>query len=99
MADCSTELKRTVPITRVVKAAIVDMHEDIGRYQELALHWAVRKLKQMERQTLKTGLKKVTIKVNQTTRTATLPPDFSSESFVGIIDQYGKKVALRINNK
>ncbi len=97
--ECSTDLKRTVPVTRVVKAAIIDMHEDIGRYQELALHWAVRKLKQMERQTLKTGLKKVTIKVNQSTRSAILPPDFSSEEFVGIINQYGKKVSLRINNK
>lgn len=99
MQDCSLELKRTVPISRVVKAAIVDMHEDIGRYQQLALHWAARGLKKLERQHLKTGLKKVTIKVNQNTKSATLPPDFSREHFVGVIDNSGRKVALRINGK
>lgn len=99
MEDCSTELKRTVPVMRVVKAAVTDLHEDIGRYQQLGLHWAVRGLKKLERESLKTGLKKVTILVNQNTRSATLPPDFESEHFVGIINNNGKKVALRVNGK
>ncbi len=97
MQDCSTELKRTVPVMRAVKAAIMDMQEDVGRYQQLGLHWAVRKLKQLERQHLKTGLKKITIKVNQSTKSVTLPPDFSSEHFVGVIDHFGKKIELRPN--
>lgn len=99
MVDCSTELKRTVPVMRVVKAAVVDMHEDIGRYQQLCLHWAVRGLKKLERESLKTGLKKVTLLVNQNTRSATLPADFSEAHFVGAIDNNGKKVALRVNGK
>ena len=97
MQDCV--INRTVPVMRVVKAAIVDMHEDIGRYQQLGLHWAVRGLKKIERQHLKTGLKKVTIKVNQSTKSATLPPDFSEAHFVGVIDNNGRKVPFRINNK
>lgn len=99
MDDCSTELKRTVPVMRVVKAAVVDMHEDIGRYQQQCLHWAVRGLKKLERESLKTGLKKVTLLVNQNTRSATLPPDFNDAHFVGAIDNNGKKVALRVNGK
>lgn len=95
MTDCSTELKRTVPLYKVVSAAIVDSYEDIGRTQQVFSHWAARGLKKLDREVLKTGLRKVTLVVNRSTNTATLPPDFSEEHFVGVIIN-GKKVPLQL---
>lgn len=99
VADCNTELKRTVPLYRVVAAAIIDLHEDIGRLQQVSSHHAARGLKKLTRETLKTGLNRVTLPVNQNTNTATLPPDFDSEHFVGIINGKGFKVPLKVNNQ
>lgn len=95
MSDCSTELKRTVPLYKVVMAAIADSFEDIGKTQQRYSHWAARKLKQLNRQSLKTGKRSVTLTVNRNTNTATLPPDFSYESFVGVIVD-GKKIPLKL---
>src|SRR5688572_7408102 len=98
-ADCNTELKRTVPLYRVVAAAILDLHEDIGRLQQVSSHHAARGLKKLTRETLKTGLNRVTLPVNHNTNTATLPPDFDTEHFVGIINAQGYKVPLKVNNQ
>lgn len=95
MADCSTYLKRTVPLYRCVSAAIVDSFEDIGRVQQTYSHWASRKLRELNRQTLKTGGRKVTLTVNRSTNTATLPPDFDYETFVAVIVD-GKKIRLKL---
>lgn len=99
VVECNTDLKRTVPLMKVVGAAIIDLHEDIGRLQQIATHHAARGLKKITRETLKTGLRKVTLTVNQNTRSATLPPDFDYEEGVYIIDERGFKVALKLNNK
>jgi len=99
LVNCNTELKRTVPLTKVVGAAIIDLHENIGYLQQVATHHAARGLKKITRETLKTGLRKVTLTVNQNTRSATLPPDFDSEEGVYIINERGFKVPLRVNNK
>lgn len=99
IVDCNTELKRYVPLTKVVGAAIIDMHEDLGRLQQIATHHAARGLKKITRETLKTGLRKVTLTVNQNTKTATLPPDFDTEEGVYIINKKGYKVPLNLNNK
>ncbi len=95
MSDCSTELKRMVPLIKVVAAAIVDSHEDINKVQQRYSHWAARKLKQLNRQSLKTGKRNVTLTVNRNTNTATLPPDFSIESFVGVMVD-GKRIPLKL---
>lgn len=97
--DCKTELKRYVPLTKVVAASIIDLHEDIGRLQQIATHHAARILKKLTRETLKTGIRKVTLAVNQNTKTATLPPDFDSEEGVYIINEVGYKIPLKLNNK
>ena len=97
--DCATDLKRTVPLTKVVAAAIIDLHEDLGRLQQIAMHHAARGLKKITTETLKTGLRKVTLAVNQNTKTATLPTDCDEVLFVGIINDCGFKVPLRVNTK
>lgn len=99
LVQCNTEFKKTVPLTKVVGAAIIDLHEDLGRLQQIAMHHAARGLKKITRETLKTGLRKVTLTVSQNTRSATLPVDFDSEEGVYIIDERGFKVPLKVNNK
>lgn len=96
--DCKNDLQRYVPLMKVVGASIVDLHEDIGRLQQLCTHWGARGLKKLTRETLKTGIRKVTLTVNQNTKTAALPPDFDSEQFVGIINEKGYRVPLKLNN-
>src|SRR5687767_3310367 len=87
--------KNTVPLYRVVSAAIADSFEDIGRTQQLFSHWAARKLKELNRQVLKTGKRTVLLTVNRSTNTATLPPDFGEEFFVGVMVN-GKKIPLKL---
>jgi len=99
VVNCNTELKRTVPLTRVVGAAIIDLHENIGYLQQVATHHAARGLKKITRETLKTGLRKVTLTVSQNTKSANLPPDFDTEEGVYIINERGFKVPLKLNNK
>lgn len=97
--QCNTELKRTVPLTRVVGAAIIDLHENIGYLQQVAAHHAARGLKKLTRETLKTGLRGAYLTVNHNTRSATLPPDFDVEEGVYIINERGFLVPLKVNNK
>lgn len=96
--NCPDILKKLVPLSKVVNASIIDIYEDIGKTQQLHFHWAARGLKKLQRQTLKSGVRRVLITVNQNTRTASLPPDFDSELFVGYI-KHGKKypIPLRTN--
>lgn len=91
----NNELKRFVPINKVVSAAIVDTHEDIGKVEQVYSHWAARGVKKLDREVLHTTRRKVILTVNRSTNTATLPPDFDEETFVGIIAG-GKKVPLRL---
>lgn len=95
MSECSTQLMRTVPLYKAVMAAIVDSFEDIGKTQQTYSHWAARKLKELNRQTLLTGKRTVLLAVNRNTNTATLPPDFHEELFVGVMAN-GKKVPLKL---
>lgn len=94
MTDCKPEILRTVPLYRVVAAAIVDTHEDIGKVEQVYSHWAARGLKKLEREVLKTTIRKVLLPINRNTNTATLPPDFEEETYVGLIIN-GKRVRLR----
>lgn len=91
------ELKRTVPIMRVVGAAVIDMHEDVGKVQETFTHWAARGLKKLNREVLKMGIQRIILNINPNTRTATLPLDWHEEIFIGPIIN-GKKVPLRLRN-
>ncbi len=93
--DTNIELKRTVPIIRAVSAAIIDMHEDIGRCEEIFSHWAVRVFKKLNRQSIHLGRRRVILTINTNTNTATLPPDFHEEFFVGPIVN-GRKMQMHL---
>ncbi len=97
--DCVSENSRMVPLIKVVKAAIVDTYGDINSLQQLYLHWAGRGFLKLQREILKLGVKKVSLTVNANTKTATLPLDFETETFVGIIDRNGHKIPLNKSPK
>lgn len=93
---CSTDL---VPLSSVVKAAIVDSYEDGGKVSAQYYHWAARAFKYLNRRMLKTAeRRKVILPISPATRTATLPSDFKRERFVGYIHN-GEKIAIPLNIK
>lgn len=96
-ANCPDILKKLVPLSKVVNAALIDSYEDIGKSQQLFFHWAGREFKKLQRETLKGGRRYALITVNQNTRTASLPADFDSELFVGYINRWGQKVSIPLN--
>lgn len=91
--NCPDILKKLVPLSKVVSAVILDLYEDAGKMQQLVFYWAARELKLMQRESIKSGTRRVLITVNQNTRTASLPPDFDTETFVGYIKN-GKKIPI-----
>lgn len=95
-SNCPDKLKKLVPLSKVVGAAILDVWGDIGKNQQVFFHWAARGLKKLQTETLKSGRRNALIIVNQNTRTATLPPDFDSELFVGYI-KHGKKIPIPLH--
>lgn len=96
MVDCSTELKRMVPLRKVVSAAMVDSYEDIGKAEQRFSHWGARGLKKFDRETLKTAFRNALLRVNRNTNSATLPLDFSEEINVFFYDEArGVKIPLR----
>lgn len=94
-----TDTKSLIPLRRVVNAAIIDMYEDVGKVKETYSHWGARELKLLDKQILKKGQRQpVLLYVNPNTRTATLPPDFEEELFIGVINDLGIKIPLKLNN-
>lgn len=89
-----TELRNMVPMSKVVKASIIDVYGDLGRTQERFSHWAARGLRKLTRETLRIGKRRVLLPISRNTLSATLPPDCDGVTFVGIIDDEGKKIPL-----
>lgn len=87
-----------IPISRVVQAALIDTYGDAGRSEQVFYHWAVRELKELSRQSLSYKIKRGLLKINKNTLTATLPLDFDSETFVGVIED-GVKRPIGQNNQ
>ena len=97
--ECKLELRNLTPLSKVVRAAIADSHEDIGKSEELYSFWAARGLRKLLRESLRIGVRRVYIYVNPNTKTANLPIDFKEETFVGIINSEGFKEALLPNDR
>lgn len=98
MSDCGSISKRLIPLSRVVNSALIDSYANAGASKELFFHWASRGLRKLQKERLRTGIRRVFLTVNHNTQTATLPPDFDYELFIGIIDKCGK-VGMPLNNK
>lgn len=93
--QCDNELKRLVPLRRVVRAAVADLHEDLGTVEQVLSHFAARGLAKLDRETLKSTGKKIIIPINSNTNNAVLPIDFEQEIGVYVIIN-GRKVPLSL---
>ena len=94
--NCPDKLKKIVPLSKVVSASIIDLWEDIGKMQQLHYHWAARGFKKLQREVLKSGKRSALLEVSENTRTASLPPDFDTELFIGYIEK-GHKFAIPLH--
>lgn len=92
MIDC----KILIPLEKVVNAALLDSYETAGKSKELFYHFAARGLKKLQQEQLRVGLTRVMLRVNHNTKTATLPPDFDGELFVGIVEN-GRRVPVSVD--
>lgn len=97
MSSIATYNKHTVPMQKIVAAAMVDSYSDISTagVQQLFYHWCDRGYKKLVDETLKNNVYRVMLNVNQNTNSATLPMGFDQEIFIGVIHS-GKKVSLRL---
>lgn len=96
--ETCVDRNQMISLNKVIAGAMVDMYGDInqaGLYQMLS-HWAVRGYKKLNNEVLKTGKRKAIITINKNTHTGTLPLDFNNASFIGVIDNYGQKVPIRL---
>ena len=98
MVDCPNKNQNLIPLSRIVAAAQIDTFSDRGKTQQIFSHWGCRGWDKLQQETWKRGKQKAIIRVNQNTRTATLPSDFKQELFVGYIYN-GMKYEIPLNNK
>jgi hypothetical protein len=91
------QYRNVVPLIKVVKAAIVDVHGDIGVLQQQYSHWAARGLEKLQRESLKHGKRKVLLPISMNTLTAPIPIDCGGFIFVGFIDEDGFKNPITYN--
>jgi hypothetical protein len=96
--DNNALIKHLSPLSSIVNAAIIDTREDKGKVEQLFYHWGARGIKKLNTELFKSGKRRVLLTVNKSTHTATLPPDFDGELFVGYIDNDGYKVPIKHNN-
>lgn len=97
MTSKERDISEMVPLNSVVKQAILDTYGQYVDEEARFTAWAIRGLKKLTRQTLKSNKRYAILNVNKNLRQATLPCDFKEEIFVGIINSCGEKIALNIN--
>jgi len=99
VANCPDTKATLVPLSRAVAAAMIDTFADKGNSQQVYSHWGAREVAKLQQQVLKRGKRTQLLTVNANTRTATLPPDFKSEIFVGYLNSRNEKIPIGINTK
>lgn len=97
MTTKEQEISSMVPINSVVRQAILDTYGEYVNEEARFTAWAIRGIKKLTRQTLKSNKRYVILNVNKNLKTAVLPCDFKQEVFVGIINSCGEKIQLNIN--
>lgn len=90
----SNNVKNTIPISKVTRAAAIDLGEDFLRVDATFAHWAVRGLNKISREVLRGGLKRVILPVHKNFKTISIPADFKSLAFIGVVDDCGMKHGL-----
>lgn len=85
----------TVPLSRAVKAATIDLGEDLTRVEATFNHFALRGLEKINIESLRNiGLAREIVPIHTAFKTATLPLGTKKVVFVGVIDDCGYKHPL-----
>ena len=87
-------LTNTIPLSKIVKAAAIDLGEDFTKVEATFNHFAVRGFKKLSNEILRLGIIRVVLPMHRSLKTVKLPLDFKRESFIGIIDSNGRKHAF-----
>lgn len=87
-------LNNTIPLSKIVKAAAIDLGEDFTKVEATFNHHAVRGFKKLSNELLRLGITRIILPIHPSFKTVTLPLDFKTESFVGVIDNNGHKHAF-----
>lgn len=91
-------IQSLIPLNKVVKQAILDTYGDYSKEEARFTAWAVRGIKKLTNEILRSGKRQTILNINKNLNTAVLPCDFKEELFVGIIDDCGNKIPLNINS-
>lgn len=91
------DLQTFIPINKVVKQAALDMYADYEKVQSQYMAWAIRGLKKITTETLKSPKRYAILPVNQHLSNAVLPCDFKEEIGVYLLNSCNEKVPLIIN--
>lgn len=93
------DIKSMVPVSSVVRQAILDTYGEYVNEEARFTAWAIRGIKKLTRQTLKSGKRYAILNINRNLRTAVLPCDFKEEVSVYILDSCGERINLTLNSK
>lgn len=91
------DLRTFIPINKAVKQAAMDMYADYEKVQAQYTAWAVRGIKKLTRESLKSPIRRAILPVNQNLNNAVLPCDFKEEIGVYVINSCNEKVPLITN--
>lgn len=86
--------KYNITLESVVKAAAIDLGEDYTKVAPTFRHWVVRGLDILSNQTLNLGKRRELVKINFNTKSIPIPLDSRRITYVGFIDDCGKKEHL-----
>lgn len=91
------DLRTFIPVSNIVKQAILDMYGDYEKDQARFTNWAIRAIKKLTRETLKSPKRYAMLTINKNLNNAVLPCDFKEEIGVYLLNNCNEKVPLTIN--
>jgi hypothetical protein len=91
------DIRTFIPINKVVRQAALDMYADFEKVQAQYTAWAIRGIKKLTKETLKSPPRYALLTVNKNLNNAVLPCDFKEELGVFLINSCGQKVPLVVN--
>lgn len=97
MTTTEYDIRAMVPVSSCVRQAIMDTYGDFVNDEARYTAWAIRAIKRLTTETLRSNGRRAILNVNKNTNHAVLPCDFKEEFFVGFLNSCGEKVPLTIN--
>lgn len=91
------DIRTFIPINKVVRQAALDMYADFEKVQAQYTAWAIRGIKKLTKETLKSPKRYALLTVNKNLNNAVLPCDFKELIGAFLINSCGEKVPIVVN--